>query len=113
MDITLVFIIITGIVRVLSNGLRGILPDQSADVPNTVNIYNIQKELAIKQNFAESISITNATDDTSDMTIMEKAYIATQIALKNQLAASDNTLDVWHIINYKSTLILNVVNRFE
>jgi hypothetical protein len=42
-----------------------------------------------------------------------KAYIATQIALKKQLAAADNTLDVWGIINYKSTLILNVVNRFE
>ena len=104
---------ITGIVRVLSNGLKGILPDQSADIPNTVDIYNIQKELAIKQNFVESINITNATDDTSDMTIMEKAYIATQIALKKQLAAADNTLDVWDIINYKSTLILNVVNRFE
>jgi hypothetical protein len=35
---------ITGIVRVLSNGLKGILPDQSADIPNTVDIYNIQKE---------------------------------------------------------------------
>jgi hypothetical protein len=44
---------------------------------------------------------------------MEKAYIATQIALKKQLAAADNTLDVWDIINYKSILILNVVNRFE
>ncbi|CAG2242452.1 PKD1L2 [Mytilus edulis] len=80
-----------GIIRVLSNALNGILPDLSADVPSSIDIYSLQQDLSFKQQFAKNE--TNGTD-LVDMTTMERAYIATQIALKKQLKLEDKSQDV-------------------
>ncbi|XP_071131781.1 polycystin-1-like protein 2 [Mytilus edulis] len=80
-----------GIIRVLSNALNGILPDLSADIPSSIDIYTLQQDLSFKQQFAKNE--TNGTD-LVDMTTMERAYIATQIALKKQLKLEDKSQDV-------------------
>ncbi|CAC5378675.1 PKD1L2 [Mytilus coruscus] len=68
-----------GIIRVLT------------DVPSSIDIYSLQQDLSFKKQFAKNE--TNGTDMV-DMTTMERAYIATQIALKKQLKLEDKSLDV-------------------
>ncbi|XP_076075372.1 polycystin-1-like protein 2 isoform X3 [Mytilus galloprovincialis] len=67
------------VLRVLNNALEAILPKTAADTPSQLDIYTIMSDISSRQEFAEP--------NDADLTPAERAFIASQIALKNELDA--------------------------
>ena len=92
--------------------MEGILPNSSYETPCHLDIYNIHEVLADRQTFVEP------TD--ADLTNMERAYIASQIASKNELdqelqnnlvcinrwQIGYNTIYLSHNRNYQTCIIM-------
>ncbi|XP_052068761.1 uncharacterized protein LOC127708011 isoform X2 [Mytilus californianus] len=68
-----------GMLRVLNNALEAILPKTSVDTPITLDIYTILSDISSRQELSEP--------NKADLTPAERAFIASQIAMKNELDA--------------------------
>ena len=62
----------------LNNALEGLLFTTSAETPSQLDIYSIHETLKDRK------EVTNTTN-MADLSEMEKAYIASQIAARNEL----------------------------
>ncbi|CAG2184580.1 Aldehyde dehydrogenase family 3 member B3,Aldehyde dehydrogenase,Aldehyde dehydrogenase family 3 member B2,Fatty aldehyde dehydrogenase,Aldehyde dehydrogenase family 3 member B1,Putative aldehyde dehydrogenase YwdH,Aldehyde dehydrogenase, dimeric NADP-preferring,Aldehyde dehydrogenase family 3 comG,4,4'-diaponeurosporen-aldehyde dehydrogenase,Aldehyde dehydrogenase family 3 member H1,Aldehyde dehydrogenase family 3 member I1, chloroplastic,Aldehyde dehydrogenase family 3 member F1 [Mytilus edulis] len=68
-----------GMLRVLNNALEAILPKTSVDTPTILDIYTIMSDISSRQELSEP--------NNADLTSVERAFIASQIAMKNELEA--------------------------
>ncbi|CAC5416734.1 PKD1L2 [Mytilus coruscus] len=68
-----------GMLRVLNNALEAILPKTSVETPTTLDIYTIMSDISSRQELSEP--------NDADLTPTERAFIASQIAMKNELDA--------------------------
>ena len=75
----LFYILYSGILRVLNNALEAILPKSSVDTPEQLDIYTVMNVISDRQTFSEP--------NDADLTPAEKAFIASQIGMKNKLEA--------------------------
>ncbi|CAC5383759.1 PKD1L2 [Mytilus coruscus] len=75
-----------GMLRVLNNALEAILPKTSVDTPTTLDIYTIMSDISSRQELSEP--------NNADLTPAERAFIASQIAMKNELDADIKNDDV-------------------
>ena len=71
--------IISGMLRVLNNALESILPKTSVDTAKTLDIYTIMSDISSRQELSEP--------NNADLTPAERAFIASQVAMKNALDA--------------------------
>ncbi|CAC5393778.1 PKD1L2 [Mytilus coruscus] len=67
------------VLRVLNNALEAILPKTSVETPSQLDIYTIMSDISNRQEFGEP--------NDADLTPAERAFIASQIAMKNELDA--------------------------
>ncbi|XP_076075594.1 uncharacterized protein LOC143046351 [Mytilus galloprovincialis] len=75
-----------GMLRVLNNALEAILPKTSVDTPTTLDIHTIMSDISSRQELSEP--------NNADLTSVERAFIASQIAMKNELEADIKNDDV-------------------
>ncbi|CAG2251689.1 PKD1L2 [Mytilus edulis] len=75
-----------GMLRVLNNALEAILPKTSVDTPTTLDIYTIMTDISSRQELSEP--------NDADLTPTERAFIASQIAMNNELEANKKNDDV-------------------
>ncbi|CAG2212910.1 PKD1L2 [Mytilus edulis] len=68
-----------GMLRVINNALEAILPKTSVDTPASLDIYTIMTDISSRQELSEP--------NDADLTPAERAFIASQIAMKNELDA--------------------------
>ncbi|XP_071128331.1 uncharacterized protein [Mytilus edulis] len=66
-----------GMLRVLNNALEAILPKTSVDTPTILDIYTIMSDISSRQELSEP--------NNADLTSVERAFIASKIAMKNEL----------------------------
>ncbi|CAC5388020.1 PKD1L2 [Mytilus coruscus] len=108
-----------GMLRVLNNALEAILPKTSVDTPTTLDIYTIMSDISSRQELSEP--------NDADLTPAERAFIASQIAMKNELDAElkndvvknevqillDSISDLGHVLqrlNYRKQMPVYVQN---
>ncbi|XP_076076045.1 uncharacterized protein LOC143046870 [Mytilus galloprovincialis] len=108
-----------GMLRVLNNALEAILPKTSVETPATLDIYTIMSDISSRQELSEP--------NEADLTPAERAFIASQIAMKNELDADikndvvknevqillDSISDLGHVLqrlNYRKQMPVYVQN---
>ncbi|XP_071131885.1 uncharacterized protein [Mytilus edulis] len=108
-----------GMLRVLNNALEAILPKTSVETPATLDIYTIMSDISSRQELSEP--------NDADLTPAERAFIASQIAMKNELDADikndvvknevqillDSISDLGHVLqrlNYRKQMPVYVQN---
>ncbi|CAG2251684.1 unnamed protein product [Mytilus edulis] len=105
--------------RVLNNALEAILPKTSVETPAALDIYTIMSDISSRQELSEP--------NDADLTPAERAFIALQIAMKNELDADikndvvknevqillDSISDLGHVLqrlNYRKQMPVYVQN---
>lgn len=89
--------------RVLNNALEAILPKMSVETPSQLDIYSIISDISSRQEFTEP--------NDADLTAAERAFIASQNAMKNELDVEIKN-DVVCSKVFLIYMLVNIVNNF-
>ncbi|CAG2234855.1 PKD1L2 [Mytilus edulis] len=85
--------------RVLNNALEAILPKMSVETPSQLDIYSIMSDISSRQEFTEP--------NDADLTAAERAFIASQNAMKNELDVEIKN----DVVRNEVTVLLNSISH--